>query len=399
MKNAFTEFSDFLIKSERKTVWAITIALGTLARVLIAKRGHNGDFQSWIATATLMRDGGSVYSEGNYNYGYGPTWMFVLKFADMLQGIFPDNRVVFRLVIILILTAFDLGISILIAKKFSLIAGLLFYINPVSIIISGFHNQFDNIAIFVSLSGILFLESIKLDEKKWSSWLGLALIGFGLATKHILLFFPIWLFLRAGSFRQRTLRLVFPYAAYLLCFIPWATSLDRVKVIIEYNFFKKGGESASLLIFLGGDFEWWTNGSIYRELIFIFTYLIWFLGILTFGWVMRNRSIVHSLLIYLVVMVGFAPEYSQQQLIFPLLALFIYATRELKLFYLITLIFMIQNRNELGIEFFFPQFFKVDGTIYAWLQVLLLIFALRIVFPNHPQNLKSRHLQSALKLD
>ena len=114
---------------------------------------------------------------------------------------------------------------------------------------------------------------------------------------------------------------------------------------------------------------------------------------------MRNRSIVHSLLIYLVVMVGFAPEYSQQQLIFPLLALFIYATPELKIFYLITLIFMIQNRNELGIEFFFPQFFRVDGTIYAWLQVLLLVFALRLVFPNHPQNLKSRHLQTALKLD
>jgi hypothetical protein len=98
-------------------------------------------------------------------------------------------------------------------------------------------------------------------------------------------------------------------------------------------------------------------------------------------------------------MVGFAPEYSQQQLILPLLALFIYATRELKLFYLITLIFMIQNRNELGIEFFFPQFFKVDGTIYAWLQVLLVIFSLRILFPNHPQNLKSQNLQTALKLD
>ena len=398
MRNTFAKFSNFLNRSERKTVWAVTIAIGTVARVLIAKHGHNGDFQSWIWCVTVMRDGGSVYS-GSSNYGFGPAWMFVLKFADMVQGIFPGNRTVFRLVIILILTAFDLGIALLITKKFSFIAGLLFFLNPVSIIISGFHNQFDNIAIFVSMSGIFLLESIEHDEKKKSWWLGLALLGFGLAIKHILLFFPIWLFFRAGSFRQRASRLMFPYVVYLVCFIPWATSLDQVKIIIEENFFKKGGEPALILIFFGADSELGNNRFVYRELIFIFAYLIWFLGILTFGWVMRNRPMVHSLLIYLVVMVGLAPEYSQQQLILPLLALFVYATRELKIFYLITLIFMIQNTNELGIEFFFPQFFRVDGTIYAWLQVLLIVFSLRMIFKDHPSNLKSKNLQAALKLN
>ena len=154
-----------------------------------------------------------------------------------------------------------------------------------------------------------------------------------------------------------------------------------------------------ILIFFGADSELGDNRFVYRELIFIFAYLIWFLGILTFGWVMRNRPMVHSLLIYLVVMVGLAPEYSQQQLILPLLALFVYATRELKIFYLITLIFMIQNTNELGIEFFFPQFFRVDGTIYAWLQVLLIIFSLRMIFKDNPSNLKSKNLQAALKLN
>jgi len=98
-------------------------------------------------------------------------------------------------------------------------------------------------------------------------------------------------------------------------------------------------------------------------------------------------------------MVGLAPAYSQQQLILPLIALFVYATIELKVFYLLTLLFMIQNSDELGYEFLFPHFFRLNGTIYAWLQVLLLIFALRLVFPNHPQNLKSRRLQTALKLD
>lgn len=398
MKIVMTKFSNYVNRAERKTVWAVTIAIGTLARVLIAERGHNGDFQSWIWCVTVMRDGVSVYS-GSANYGFGPIWMFVLKFADMAQGIFPDNRQVFRLVIILILTAFDLAIAILIAKKFSRLAGLLFFINPVSIIISGFHNQFDNFAIFISLSGILLLDSIKLDEKKKSWWLGLALIGLSLAVKHILLFFPIWLFFRAGTFRQRISRMIFPYSVYLVCFIPWLTSINQIKIIVEENYFKKGGELAALLTLFGTDAEWRISGFIDGELVRKIVYVIWLTGVLVFGWIMRNRSLVHSLLIYLVVMVGLAPEYSQQQLILPLLAVFIYATRELKIFYLITLIFMIQNKNELGIGFFFPNFFRVDGTIYGWLQVLLIIFSLRMIFKDHPSNLKSKNLQAALKIN
>jgi len=98
-------------------------------------------------------------------------------------------------------------------------------------------------------------------------------------------------------------------------------------------------------------------------------------------------------------MLAFAPAYSQQQLILPLLAVFIYATTELKIFYVVTLVFMVQNSDELGIEFFFPFVFRLNGTIYAWLQVLLIIFSFRIIFKDHPSNLKSENLQAALKLN
>ena len=98
-------------------------------------------------------------------------------------------------------------------------------------------------------------------------------------------------------------------------------------------------------------------------------------------------------------MLAFAPAYSQQQLILPLLAVFIYATTELKIFYVVTLIFMIQNSDELGIEFFFPYVFRLNGTIYAWLQVLLIVFSLRMVYKDHPSSLKSKNLQAALKLN
>ncbi len=127
--------------------------------------------------------------------------------------------------------------------------------------------------------------------------------------------------------------------------------------------------------------------------------IVFVLLVALLGWLMRRRPLFDSLIVYLATIVAFAPAYSQQQLIMPLIALFVYATIELRIFYLLTLLFMIQNSVELGYEFLFPHFFRLNGTIYAWLQVLLIIFSLRIIFKDHPSNLKSENLRAALKLN
>jgi hypothetical protein len=392
------KLSTYLDRYPKKYLWLATIFVGTLARIVIARLGHNQDFNSWTINAAVLRDGGSVYS-GDVPYGYGPFWMFVLRFADLIQNLFPDNRKIFRLVIILILTLADLLIAAIIARKFSHYAALLFFLNPISIIISGYHNQFDNIAILAALVAVMYFDSEPSESKSRNLYLGLALIGLSLAVKQILLFFPVWLFFRNGTFKQRVTRGAMPYVVYIACFIPWATSIARIEIIFEEIFLQRRGRSGILLNLFGADWAGTIEGSIYSDLIRKVVFASWVLGVLAFGWIMRNRSLFHSLIVYLLLMVGLAPAFSQQQLILPLIALFVYATIELKIFYLLTLLFMIQNSDELGYEFLFPHFFRLNGTIYAWLQVLLLVFALRLVFPNHPQNLKSRHLQTALKLD
>ena len=392
------KLSTYFDRYPKKYLWLAAAFVGTLARVVIARFGHNEDFYNWTWNATLLRDGGSVYS-GDVPYGYGPFWMFVLRFADLIQSIFPENRKIFRLVIILILTFADLLIAAIIARKFSQYAGLLFFLNPISIIITGYHNQFDNIAILAALVAVLYFDSEPSESKSRNLYLGLALIGLSLAVKQILLFFPVWLFFRNGTFKQRITRGAVPYVVYIACFIPWATSIARIEIIFEEVFLQRRGRPGVIRNLGGATYVEPTFDLNYGRMGFYLSYLIWVIGIFAFGWIMRNRSLIHSLIVYLLLMVGLAPAYSQQQLILPLIALFVYATIELKVFYLLTLLFMIQNSDELGYEFLFPHFFRLNGTIYAWLQVLLLIFALRLVFPNHPQNLKSRRLQTALKLD
>ena len=398
MKNAFVKFTDFLNRSERKTVWASTIALGTVARVLIALRGSNADFKAWFENTKVLRNGGNLYS-GNEAYGYGPVWMFILRFADLAQNIFSENRQVFRLVIILVLTTFDLMIAIFIAKKFSIAGGLMFFVNPISVIITGYHNQFDNLAVLVGIGAILVISEAEFGNQQKTLWFGLVLIGFSLAVKQVLLFYPIWLFFRAGTLRHRLTRATVPYVIYLACFTPWATSIERIKIIVEEIFLQRRGRSGILLNLAGADYAGTIHGATYSDLARQIIFAAWIIGVFAFGWIMRNRSITHSLVVYLVVMLAFAPAYSQQQLILPLLAVFIYATTELKIFYVVTLIFMVQNSDELGIEFFFPYVFRLNGTIYAWLQVLLIIFSLRMVFKDHPSNLNSKNLQAALQLN
>ena len=396
MKNAFVKFSEFVNRSERKTIWAATIALGTVARVLIALRGSNADFKAWFENTKVLRNGGNLYS-GNETYGYGPVWMFILRFADFAQNIFSENRQVFRLVIILVLTTFDLMIAIFIAKKFSLAAGLLFFVNPISVIITGFHNQFDNLAVMVGLGAILIFSEAEFGNRQKKLWLGLALIGLSLAVKQVLLFYPIWLFFRSGTLRQRLTRVAVPYVIYLACFTPWATSVESVRIIFEEVFLERRGRSGIILSLLVENYS--DYDTPYSPLVSLIAFSLWIISVFAFGWMMRNRSMIQSLVGYLVVMLAFAPAYSQQQLILPLLAVFIYATIELKVFYLLTLLFMIQNSDELGYEFLFPHFFRLNGTIYAWLQVLLIVFSLRMVYKDHRSNLKSKNLQAALKLN
>ncbi|MFM8452439.1 MAG: hypothetical protein ACKOAQ_06210, partial [Acidimicrobiaceae bacterium] len=127
------KLSTYFDRYPKKYLWLAAAFVSTIARIVMARLGHNEDFYNWTWNATVLRDGGSVYS-GDVPYGYGPFWMFVLRLADLIQNLFPDNRKVFRLVIILVLTLADLIIAAIIARKFSQNAALLFFLNPISII-------------------------------------------------------------------------------------------------------------------------------------------------------------------------------------------------------------------------------------------------------------------------
>jgi len=388
----------FQTKASRYSLWICTAFIGLTARISIALLGHNGDFDFWIRHAEVLRSGGNLYLGGE-SYGYGPIWMIVLRTADVVQSFFPENRQIFRLVIIIVLSGADFFIARLIARDFSFIAGIVFFLNPVSIIISGYHNQFDNLALSFGLFATLKIARGTESTPNYNNrkfFIGLLLLGLSLSTKQILILFPVFLLFQLQGTRQRFLAIAVPYLVFALSFLPWMTSPERIETLIR-EVFAPRGRSGLLLTLIGADYAGVISDSNLGEVARSISTVLFIFVMILFGWIMRKRPLIHSLIIYLVLMVAVSPAYSQQQLILPLVAVFVYATIELKVFYLLTLLFMIQNSDELGIEFFFPHFFRLNGTIYAWLQVLLIIFSLRLVAPKYFPIPKSKHFREALR--
>ena len=113
----------------------ILVLVGFGLRLLVAMRGHNYDFDSWVIVARIMDHEGNVYAE-TARYNYGPVWANVLLLLYRIAG----GRVgVFRYILVGFLSLADVGILVVLYKKYGFRAGAFFFLNPVSIVITGYH--------------------------------------------------------------------------------------------------------------------------------------------------------------------------------------------------------------------------------------------------------------------
>ena len=94
------------------------------------------------------------------------------------------------------LTLADLGITEYIRRKAGIFWAILFFINPISLIITGYHNQFDNIAVLFALYGCYCIENTSHENNfKIQDLAGIILLSLSIITKHILFIMPVWILL------------------------------------------------------------------------------------------------------------------------------------------------------------------------------------------------------------
>ena len=213
----------------RRAPRAIFVAgfLAALAARVLLLRAFSGnyDVESFAGAVAILRRGGALYLE-TARYNYSPVWAQVLLALDALaRGIGCSLGAT--------LGAFLLAVDALTAGVLYKLGGggrrgataaLLFFLNPVSIFVSSFHLQFDNVAILLLLCAVLWAERLPATRAATVAWLSVSLLA-----KHIAAFFPP-LFL-AGRRRSglKPLEALVPYAVFAASFLPYWRSWAGIR--------------------------------------------------------------------------------------------------------------------------------------------------------------------------
>ena len=229
--------------------WTTAVLLGVAFRYLFTYFGHNFDFDSYCVVGEISRHFGNVYAETS-RYNYGCIFYFVQAAAYNLSCFVFENETVcvnlYRFLIVSFLTFVDFGIMFILKIKYGDKAAIVFFLNPVSIYITGYHNQFDNIAILFMLLGTFFYNEDEKFTKK--DLMFVIFFALSLITKHIFFALPVWILLKRGlPLKKKIIYACVPPFLFLCSFIPFAGSQEAINGIINNVFLYRSFNNFPLL--------------------------------------------------------------------------------------------------------------------------------------------------------
>jgi len=353
-----------LLRNNKYIILLLILIVGLLLRYLIAQWGFNFDFEMWKGNLLLFQNNKSIYEFGNYTYA--PLWINVLNILDHLpypsdtsfiSQIIPGSS--FRVKIIFFLSIIDFLIFLLIYKNYTLKIGLLFFFNPISIIISGHHNQFNNLPIFLAFYAVLLYENAR--NKK--IFLPLILLGFSICAKHILIFFPLWWAIKERKLSNKIFILTIPYLIFFLSFYPYIFT-EFVNVYEKLIYFGKRNDGPfwgmfgpKILHMYGGNFH-----SIFAILLIII------------GFLFEKKSLKITFYLYLLAVVIFSPGMYTQYLVIAVLPITIFWNFKFFLFTVLTFLLFLVDGDELNIKFI-SEFLNWDlrSTRIAFYPIILIL--------------------------
>lgn len=285
----------------------LVIVAGSLLRLAAAQRGYNFDISSYRIVADIMANDGNVYLE-TQRYNYGPIWFHILAFLDILPFPISDPLLSLRWKVTAFLTIIDIAIASCLYRWYGGKVASLFFLNPIVIIITGYHSQFDNLAILMALISIKLIDKAECTIS-YRSISGLLLLGLSLSIKHILFIFPLWLAFKNTRWRDKLLSIGIPYTIFLSAFLPYLNK--GAEGILNHVFLYRGFANA----------PFW-NGVAPSVLVDKIPMFILFIGTLSIlGLVLRTKKPLESLYIYTIALVIFSSAVANQYLAICLVAI------------------------------------------------------------------------------
>ena len=303
------------------------LAAGFLAALgarlwLLAGFPGNYDTESYGIVAEIARSGGDLYRDTN-RYNYSPLWAGVCVAAEAAAGA-AGIRPVF--VFGALLLAADVAASILVlvlarrrGARSPAFAALLFFANPVSILVSSAHLQFDGIAILFLLAAILFS-----DRAKDAS--AAAALSVSLLVKHVAGLHPLLFRRRPG--RRGLLPVVLPYAILAISFLPYLRSWREILQSVVLYRGLTGHYGIEAIVLLPGVPDWAPVP------IFVAAAAVAI-------WQLRRLELTRaSLRLFLVVLV-FAPGFGRQYVVWPIALGAVFAGPGFYLYSLVSAAFLV----------------------------------------------------------
>jgi hypothetical protein len=314
---------------EERRRWRIFVAVCVAAvglRLAVSQAGYNYDLQSWDLVSKLVVEGKSVYAN-TFRYPYGPTGVYLLGLLRLMAGRLGMNTIQgFHLLVAAVLSMADVGLGFLLWRFFGLAESCFYVLNPVSILITGYHSQIDCLAILLGFCGWLILESSLVGRSVGKYYGSALLMGLSLSIKHVLFLFPVWVvarcYKRVWGVRKHLGYLAISYGVFFSAFglylLRYPESLAGIREhVFEYR--GMGDYEDSLLVDAisaaspavakragGGGLDLYTA---------LFIGLLLLLGL----WAGRRRP-ASSFYLYLAGLTTFAPVTGDEYLVIPLLA-------------------------------------------------------------------------------
>ncbi|MBX7144472.1 MAG: hypothetical protein K1X79_08495 [Oligoflexia bacterium] len=357
-----------------KTVYLwLVLSLSFALRLWLSTLGNNWDLDSYWIVSELFGEGLAPYGFTD-RYNYGPVWFVVLGILrKFLQIIGSDNISSLHALVAALVSLADCGMALYLFRTVGLSASVFFALNPISLLISGYHSQFDAIPISIGILSCVLVSRSRAGRYH-DCVLGAVLLGFSLATKHILIFFPFWLWacLQNAPRKFRLTVLFVPYIVFGVTLLPFLIDPSSMKGVLQ-NVFAYRSRSGSGLTALAIEFclQWAHVGVANLQQISFLVFTISMLGVGLYPALRATREIspMEAYYCYLICLVAFSVAMADQYLAIPLVALSATIHRPILLAYLALGAFLLLSSqdNVLGISHW-----NVGGVEYCHIQLVLL---------------------------
>lgn len=197
----------------------VVLALGLAARIFLAARFYGtGDVHIWEYFTSFWTEGKSPYESAFYNYG--PFWYWIISLMGALSR---STGLAFSFLIKWPLILADLAIfSAVLAgagrlsgdRRAAVYAASVFFLNPVSVLLTGYHGSFDNLSLLFVLLGWYAFTFYSISQR---TFLGALFFALGVCFKHFnVMLAPVFAFRQKGLLGKLAVLLAAPLLFGLL---------------------------------------------------------------------------------------------------------------------------------------------------------------------------------------